>query len=916
MKLCPKCNELLHDEAKLCPTDGTDLSAVVADPRLGSVVGDRYVLLEQIGEGNSGTIYRAEHVLLRSKLAIKMLHDHVSADESLVDRFREEAMTVARLDSPHIVRISDFGRTSEGKLFFAMDLLEGQTLASLLAEKGTLSETEALFFLEQLADALSEAHEEGLIHRDIRPRNIFISQKKNRQTVKLLDFGLAKLSDTSESAQTLRAGSNLFDPRYMSPEQARGEEADSATDIYSLALVAYEMVSGAPPHDAEAPFDVLTKHIETQPISLLENAKGISAAYATAVDRALSKDITSRFPSVQAFVDVAAGRAGDDETKPALRQPTIPTKPVVAETKAPKKDVPKAPKKDVPKAPEKDVPKAVALPDNDVGSSATLMGRGPSAADVMQALKDQESAIEETLAADPEPAKKPLTYDYGPATAKGRAVSTQALHSVPPFDDEDTLAKQESTPEKTTPEKTTPQKTTPQKVDVEETDVDGQDLKPSTGMAADAKQNYGASAPAAKREVPQAEIRQQSVSGTISRPKAAPSTTQKATSKATPKPKLSKKAARKAAKKAAQAANREPTVKPVDQTSVIAGTESSAPKKPLDGPLPTPALDDDLADSPNPESGEWFAAGVAAENALGRKGSGPLPAIYDEFDDGFLDGKSGGLSKAKIIAIGAGGLLLVGGILFALVSGGNPETGIATPGQDAESVRDGGALVTRSTDTIARKPDIGTASTQMKPSAKPDAGTKPQHTTKTAPPVAKKPVAKTLVAKKPVAKKPVAKKPVAKKPVAKKPVAKKPVAKKPVAKKPAAKKPAAKANSAQAKQQVKEGRHSLSIGSYQKAKDAFSMALGFDARNADAHGGLGEVAFELGQHRSAVKHLKAAIRLKARVRFIVMLGNVYFKLGQLENAVKEYRRALNKSPDHAAARRGLDAALKRLAKDN
>jgi serine/threonine-protein kinase len=302
MKACPTCQKLVLDEVKFCPDDGTSLTDVAADSLLGSIVADRYVLLERIGEGNSGVIYRAEHVLLRSKLAVKLLHPSVSKDQSLVDRFREEATTVGQIDSEHIVRVIDFGRAPDGRLFFAMELLAGQTLAALLGQEGKLDEKRARSLLQQIGDALAEAHGIGIVHRDIRPRNIFITRKKNRELVKLLDFGLAKLTSGNSAASTAKGGSTALDPKYISPEQARGETIDARADIYAMGLIAYELVSGAPPFLGGGTFDVLTKHLDATPVPLQERVLELSASYADAVARALTKQASDRIQTVEEFL--------------------------------------------------------------------------------------------------------------------------------------------------------------------------------------------------------------------------------------------------------------------------------------------------------------------------------------------------------------------------------------------------------------------------------------------------------------------------------------------------------------------------------------------------------------------------------------------------------------------------------------
>ncbi|MFH1131852.1 MAG: protein kinase [Pseudomonadota bacterium] len=308
MKPCPKCQRLLQDDAEFCPDDGASLKSVGADPLLGSVVGDRYILVEKIGDGRSGVIYRGEHAVLRNKLAVKLLNHQASKNKSLINRFQEEVATIAQIDSEHVVRVSDFGRVPDGRLFFTMEFLEGESLNRLLEKEGRLLEDRGIRLFEQIGEALSEAHAVGVIHGEVCPRNIFIVRKKNREVVKLLDLGLAKLTSSRPVSKEERERESLLDPKYMSPEQAKGEAIDERTDIYSLAVLAYEMVMGEAPFDGKTAFDVLTKHLEYQPVPVRERVSEVSAAFSGAIARALNKNPDDRFDTIDEFIDAAFGR--------------------------------------------------------------------------------------------------------------------------------------------------------------------------------------------------------------------------------------------------------------------------------------------------------------------------------------------------------------------------------------------------------------------------------------------------------------------------------------------------------------------------------------------------------------------------------------------------------------------------------
>ena len=309
MKTCPTCHEILPDEAMFCPVDGTSLSSVTSDPLLGSVISERYLLKERIGQGSSGIIYRAEHTTLGKPLALKLIHDHLSKDPEVVSRFEEESAFLAKLKSEHIVKYSDLGKTADGRFFMVMEFFEGETLSSVLSSDGKLEEERSVKILEQVGETLGEAHGLGFVHRDIRPRNILLVKSEGGQEfVKLLDFGLSRLVEPRKGKST-QQGSSVGDPRYMSPEQASGGVMDQRSDIYSLAILAYEMVTGNPPFVGAGTFDILAKHREAQPVAIRDKVSEISKHFADAVNQALSKKPKERYPTVIRFINAMTGKA-------------------------------------------------------------------------------------------------------------------------------------------------------------------------------------------------------------------------------------------------------------------------------------------------------------------------------------------------------------------------------------------------------------------------------------------------------------------------------------------------------------------------------------------------------------------------------------------------------------------------------
>jgi serine/threonine protein kinase len=330
MITCAGCKHSYADTALYCPNCGTPKARepITGDSLVGRVLGERFQVLEQIGQGASGTIYRAEHVTLRRKVAIKVLHNELSRDDLAIERFRREATTVAEIDNEHIVEIHDFGRTSDGRLYLAMELLEGETLDGVLAREKQLSVERAADILIQVGEALMEAHAIGYVHRDLRPRNIYLAVRRGKANfVKLLDFGLAKLVEGDAQAASTSLGMTFGDPRYMSPEQARGDRIDRRADIYQLGCIAYEMLTGGPPFTGTRVFDILSKQVTEIPQPLPTRRPGVPLWMEASVAKMLAKDPDNRFATTTRMVEALrrgldTGEVMEDEI--ARRRESIP----------------------------------------------------------------------------------------------------------------------------------------------------------------------------------------------------------------------------------------------------------------------------------------------------------------------------------------------------------------------------------------------------------------------------------------------------------------------------------------------------------------------------------------------------------------------------------------------------------------
>ena len=305
MRHCTQCGAATPDDARFCPRCGAPIIALsAADPLIGKIIAERYKLIEKIGQGGSGAIYRGEHTTLHKKVAVKLLHAQLSTDDTALERFRREATTVAEIDNEHILQVLDYGRTDDHRLFFAMELLEGETLTKVIERDKKLPIERAVDVLSQMCEGLIEAHGLGYVHRDLRPRNVFLVNRRGRADfVKLLDFGLAKLISPDGEAKQTAMGMTFGDPRYMSPEQARGETLDRRSDIYSLGAIAFEMLTGSPPYTGSGTFEILQQHLDA-PVPKVRDVRPECPAWLDAVvQKSLAKKPDGRFDTVAKLLD-------------------------------------------------------------------------------------------------------------------------------------------------------------------------------------------------------------------------------------------------------------------------------------------------------------------------------------------------------------------------------------------------------------------------------------------------------------------------------------------------------------------------------------------------------------------------------------------------------------------------------------
>jgi len=288
----------------------------VRDPYLGTIIAERYRLERKLGEGGMGMVYQGQHVVLEKPVAVKILAEDLARRPDLVQRFLQEAKAASRIHHENVVDITDFGQTASGTVFFVMELLEGRDLATLIRQEvGPIPWPRAKPILIQVCRALAAAHAKGIIHRDMKPENVFLVTREGTQDfVKVVDFGIAKMVGLDESSgpRLTRTGMIFGTPEYMSPEQAQGTRPDHRVDIYAVGVMMYEMLTGQVPFRADTFMGVLTKHMFEAPVppSKLRPDLSISPELDAIVLKALAKDREKRFQTMAEMGEAIARVSG------------------------------------------------------------------------------------------------------------------------------------------------------------------------------------------------------------------------------------------------------------------------------------------------------------------------------------------------------------------------------------------------------------------------------------------------------------------------------------------------------------------------------------------------------------------------------------------------------------------------------
>ena len=327
MKSCPACKVIYPDDFSICPKDGAALARATEFAE-GAVLRGKYEILAKLGAGGMGAVYKARHLHFHEICALKVVKSHLLEEPEFLQRFRSEAQVMRRLNHPNAVQVRDFDETEDGRPFMVMEFIEGRSLDEVMTLEAPLEPGRAARIAAQVCSALGAAHQLGIIHRDIKPSNVLLISSEEGEQAKVLDFGIAKVKEASSTlhkASLTGTGFVVGTPEYMSPEQAmgtRGDSLDGRTDLYSLGILLYEMLTGRLPFAGNTPVMMLVAHVQTQPPSPLTLRADLPPELARLVLRALEKNPDHRFPDADAMREELEAIA--QELEPA-RTPTTAT---------------------------------------------------------------------------------------------------------------------------------------------------------------------------------------------------------------------------------------------------------------------------------------------------------------------------------------------------------------------------------------------------------------------------------------------------------------------------------------------------------------------------------------------------------------------------------------------------------------
>jgi len=300
-KACPTCKARYPADFKVCPRDASPLIDAPddgADPLLGATLGDAYQIVRVVGEGGMGRVYEARHTRLGNKrFAVKMLHAEYARQADVVARFQREAEAASGISHPNVVDVYDVHHTEDGRPYLVGEFLEGEELGDFLQRAGRIPHVLAVRIVRQVCRALGAAHARGVVHRDMKPENVFLVGNLQNPIVKVIDFGISKVGDAGGTALT-RTGMIMGTPSYMAPEQARGDKVDHRADIYAVGGILYRALTGKKPFDSDDPSATLTLVLTEDPERPRALEPSIPQALELVIQRAMAKNPKDRYQSM------------------------------------------------------------------------------------------------------------------------------------------------------------------------------------------------------------------------------------------------------------------------------------------------------------------------------------------------------------------------------------------------------------------------------------------------------------------------------------------------------------------------------------------------------------------------------------------------------------------------------------------
>ena len=303
LKICPQCGTEYELDQRFCPKDGSTLRSQSQGTDLVGETIAQYYVLKKLGEGGMGQVYLAEHVKMGRKSALKVMNPSMVHDADAVQRFNREAKNASRINHTNVAAIYDFGETPDGMVFLAMEFVEGEPLTKLIERQGPLPPKRVADIIQQTAEALTVAHDMGIVHRDLKPDNIMLTKNRDgTDCVKVVDFGIAKAGD-NEAQKVTKTGLVVGTPEYMSPEQLSGDKLDGRSDIYSLALVAFNCFTGKLPFPSETVQEAMIMRLTDRPRTLAEMRPEITwpSQLEAVMVQALARDANQRYQKASEF---------------------------------------------------------------------------------------------------------------------------------------------------------------------------------------------------------------------------------------------------------------------------------------------------------------------------------------------------------------------------------------------------------------------------------------------------------------------------------------------------------------------------------------------------------------------------------------------------------------------------------------